>query len=121
VILNDSTMRPSIRWFFNGLIFSKNMSLYINCRLPLQLPDIDANQPIQFSRHKEICQTQLDQLLLSEESRGMAIMQIITMQVFTRAQSCPNCQRFFDQNQEGCQVPNNVCMRYVPFVGYSAC
>lgn len=55
----------------------------------------------------------LDQHFPAEEAREMAIMQLIMMQLSTRDQSCPNCRRFFDQNQEGCRVPNNVCMRYV--------
>jgi len=56
---------------------------------------------------------QLDQHFPSEEAREMVTMQLITMQLSTRGQSCPNFRRFFDQNPEGCQVPNNVCMRYV--------
>jgi hypothetical protein len=55
----------------------------------------------------------LDQHSPSEEAREMVTMQLITMQLSTRGQSCPNCLRFFDQNQEGCRVPNNVCMRCV--------
>lgn len=56
---------------------------------------------------------QSDQHLLFEGTREMVVMQLIMMPLSTRVQSCPHCQRFSDQNEESCQVHNNVCMRYV--------